>query len=159
MSINTIVRRKVILPLLLLATVIAMAAGAAQGAGQPPPNGLRDTPTLMAEVNRGRARLVDTPASRIRHTTGVWTGCHFVYLTTKITDYETNAGEFVSVSSDPDPMPPTNCVERRNPTEGEMTAMRAVVAARNAAARPPGPPGSEKVPEWVPDGAFNGTPG
>jgi hypothetical protein len=127
---------KVVLP--AMAATLAVAAGVAGAdAGQAPKGGPRDARAVMADIKAGKAHKLDTPSSKIRHTTGVWTGCEFVYLTTKVTDWETDLGERITVSEDPDAKPPkdkSTCPVDRNPTPAEMAAMRVEVAARNSAA-------------------------
>jgi hypothetical protein len=131
-------RTKVLLPALLFAT-IAVAATATAGADNAKVKSTRDTTAIMADINAGKAKKLDTPQSKIRHTTGVWNGCSFDYLTTKLTDWVTDRGEHMTVSEDPDPKPPkdkTACPVDRNPTDEEMAVMRATVAAANATGQP-----------------------
>lgn len=168
MTFRTFARRKILLPLLLLllVAVVATSAGAAQDAKlKGVPDRAYDPASVKADIASGRMKKVDTNAGKIRHTSGVWTGCEFVYLTTKVTDYRTDDGEAIRVSEDPDPMPPDKgsdkCAVRRNPTEAEFAAMRAIVDARNAPGRPDSfRPGYDKwAPSEIPPGAFKGTPG
>ena len=60
-------------------------------------------------------------------------------LTTEINDYRFDDGSVARVSENPIACPRgTASVPDRNPTEGELNASNAVVAARNAGDRAPG---------------------
>jgi hypothetical protein len=141
MTIRTILRGRVLLAVLALSAAVAIttAAGAAPGPKAQRLKAERDTPAVMKDIREGKARKLHTASGRAKRTTGVWNGCHFVYLTTDISDYEFDDGSVATISENPEPLPPKEpgCVER-NPTEPEMTAMHAVVNARNAGGRPPG---------------------
>jgi hypothetical protein len=147
-------RKKVLLPLLLLGTVavVATAATAAQGPKAPP-----DSRSVWADIQSGKAPKVPTPPGREIQWAGVWNGCKFVFLKSHVSSYQTPNG-VAEVSERPDPLPPRgpDC-EDREPTDAEINDMRAHVTTLNAsrradgAPRPPElPPAQARVPLSVP---------
>lgn len=151
MTVRSITRKKAFLPTLLLAAAVtvttAAGVGADQGSKAPELKADRATPDVMRDIREGRATKV-IPPGRARRTTAVWTGCHFVYLTTEINEYRFDDGSVARVSENPDPLPPRDCIgPDRNPTEGEMNASNVVVAARNAGDRRPGTENRPLPPE------------
>ena len=146
-------RKKVLLPLLLLRVVVAApAANTAQG-----PKGPRDSRAIWDDIRSGKAPRVPTPPGREVRWAGVWNGCKFVFLKSQISSYQTSDG-VAEVSERPDPLPPRgpDCVERE-PTDAEVNAMRDHVTTLNARGRPDGapappdvPPGQARVPRSVP---------
>jgi hypothetical protein len=135
-------KRRVLIPSLLLALGIAIAAGAA-GAADKQPNNFkagRDTPAVMKDIKAGKAKKVQ---SEVR-TFGVWDGCKFHYLRAEQNTYRFDDGSEAGVSENPDPGPQKDkdCIETRNPTVGEMAAMDKKVAELNPkrAQTPGGPP-------------------
>jgi hypothetical protein len=124
---------------LLLVGVMAIVATTANATPDKSPK-TRDASVVLQEIESGKAKQVHIPGREVR-THGVWNGCKFVFLKTKVKSYQGTAGEHVDVSSDPEPLPPMDpgCVER-NPTEDEKNAMRVEVGKRNTGAQAPGAP-------------------
>lgn len=138
-----LIRRKVFLPVLLLAAAVGVTTAAGADDARKPVKAGRDTPSIMRDVREGKATKL-AHRGPARRTTAVWTGCNFVYLTTEINEYRFDDGSVARVSENPDPLPPRDCDGAdRNPTEDEMNASRTVVAGHNAGDRPPG---SENMP-------------
>ncbi|MDQ3641040.1 MAG: hypothetical protein M3450_06130 [Actinomycetota bacterium] len=147
MTLKNLIRRKALLPVVLLAAAVGVTTAAGADDARKPVKSERDTGSVMRDVREGRATKVGRPGPA-RRTTAVWTGCHFVYLTTEINDYRFDDGSVARVSENPDPMPPRDCVgPDRNPTEGELNASNTVVAARNAGDRAPGAENRPLPPE------------
>ena len=146
MRLRTIVRRKALLPLLLLATV-AVAASAAGADQRPAPRPGRDGQAVADAIRSGKARKVPTPPGRAVRTLGVWHGCRFVYVKSNVSTYRTDDGTTAEVSEAPEPLPEKDpgCIERE-PTVGEIEAMRAQIGAATAAARTPGAPPPPTLP-------------
>ena len=139
---RVITRVKTLLPVVLLGAAVTVTTAAGVGADQGPraqrTKANRATPAVMQDIQEGKATKV-TPPWRTRRTSAVWTGCHFVYLTTEVNEYRFDDGSVARVSENPDPLPPRDCVgPDRNPTQGEMSASSLVAAARNAGDRAPG---------------------
>ena len=133
-----VVGRKAFLAVLLLTAAVGVTTAAGADDPHKPVKAARDTPSIMRDIREGKATKL-ARSGPPRRTTAVWTGCHFVYLTTEVSDHKFDDGSVAQVSSDPDPLPPRDCVgPDRNPTEAEMNASRADVAARNAGDRGPG---------------------
>ena len=142
---------KALLPVVLLGAAFTVASAVGVGADQehkaPRTQANRATPAVVQDIREGKATKV-TPSGRERRTTAVWTGCHFVYLTTEINEYRFYDGSVARVSENPDPLPPRNCDgPDRNPTEDEMNASNLVAAARNAGDRAPGAEGRPLPPQ------------
>ena len=106
MTPGSITRKRVLLPLLLVAAVGTGVAGATAGQQPGRPPQAKDGRELMEEIRSGRAPEVPTPPGRQVRTTAVWNGCKFVFLTTKTKTYTTGDGGIAEVNTDPDPLPP-----------------------------------------------------
>jgi hypothetical protein len=146
--------RKVLLAV-LLAGGVALAATAAGAVNDNKPStqteaeaagaraasaGTRGRGVLWDEIQDGKAKKVQRPGPD-RHTTAVWDGCRFHYLTTKIERFQGTDGAMGEVQSDPDPLPPNrSCTGHRNPTPEEMAESRVRTAAANAGEEEPSMP-------------------
>lgn len=142
----TTTRRKVFLVVLLFAA-LAVASSAATGASNRPDTlAGRDTATVMKAIHAGKARQLPTRGSGGRlH--GVWNGCRFVFATTQVSEWQFRDGSIAAVNGNPQALPPRDCDgPDRNPTEAEMTAMRATVNAANAGQQPGGAPAPPPIP-------------
>ena len=147
MTPRNLIGRKAFLPMLLLAVGVGATTAALADDAEKPPKASRDTPSVMRDIREGKATKVATHRSA-RQTTAVWTGCHFVYLTTEINAYRFDDGSVAQVSENPDSLPPRNCAgPDRNPTEAEINASNVVVAARNGGDAGPGAENRPLPPE------------
>ncbi len=135
---KAIFRRKVFLPGLGLAVavVITTAAGAAQGPDKPKLKANRDTPSVMKDINDGKAKKIKEQ----KRTTAVWDGCKFHFLKSDHTEWEFDDGSVASVSENPEPLPPRSCSNPRNPTAAEMAEKDGRVNELNGGVAPPGAP-------------------
>lgn len=136
------IRTRAILPLLAVVTalIFASTAGADQDKDKKP-KAQRDWPAVSKDINEGKAKKLKA----VKHTTGVWNGCKFVYLKTDETTYEFDDGSVATVSENPEPLPPRECAER-NPTEAEFAEMEARVQAANAGNQGPDTPPLPPLP-------------
>ena len=137
---RTIMRKKVLLPALLLVAVVALAtvAGAAQGPTFKPPKAQGDTPAVMQAIREGKAKKLHLPPERATRTVAFWTGCQFVYVPAGNSEYQFDDGSVASVGEEPRFPPRNPACGDRNPTEAEFDAMYAELNDRNW--RPPGLP-------------------
>ena len=151
-------KRRVLIPTLLLALGVAVAGAAGAVDKQPKDfkdfKAGRDTPAVMQDIKEGKAKKIKSETL----TYGVWDGCKFNYLEAERNTYRFDDGSEAGVSENPDPAPPSSCVETRNPTAAEMAEMQRRVDAVNPKGSqvPGGPP--PPSPGERPPGAFAGTP-
>ena len=108
---------------------------------------MRDSRAVWADIQSGKAVRVPTPPGREVTHLGVWHGCKFVYLKSRISTYQLPEGGVAEVSEQPEPLPPKDpgCVDRE-PTRDEINASRVHATALNDRGRPAGAPPPPTVP-------------
>lgn len=144
------IRRRMLIPLLVFVTAVALTTTANAG-----PKEIKesDPDTILKDIKDGRGKKIK---EAVRYT-GVWDGCKFHYLKSRMTTYTLDGDATVAnIIDDPEPLPPKErgCVATRNPTRAEMDEMDARIAKLNPYVPAPGAPPTLPLP---PD-RYRGTP-